>query len=117
MKMKKIFFVYLALSSILFVYAQPVKTHGHLRVDSTQLKDQHGQDIVLRGMSFGWHNWWPRFYNKGAVKWLYEDWHCSVVRAAMGIEPAGGYLQDSTGAKKKIRAVVDAAINTGIYVI
>jgi endoglucanase len=73
--------------------------------------------VVLRGMSFGWHNWWPRFYNAGAVSWLYKDWNCSVVRAAMGIEPDQGYLKDPNGSKKKIKAVADAAIKEGIYVI
>ncbi len=97
--------------------AQPVHQHGQLHVDSTQLKDQNGHDMVLRGMSFGWHNWWPRFYNESAVKWLYRDWHCSVVRAAMGVEPSGGYIQDSAGANQKIKAVVDAAIHAGIYVL
>jgi endoglucanase len=58
--------------------AQPVKKYGQLKVVSTQLVDQKGIPVVLRGMSFGWHNWWPQFYNAGAVKWLYEDWNCSI---------------------------------------
>ena len=97
--------------------AQPVKKHGQLKVDSTQLKDNTGKPIVLRGASFGWHNWWPRFYNKGAVNWLANDWGCNVVRAAMGIEPEKGYLKDPAGSIEKIEAVVDAAIKEGIYVI
>ena len=32
------------------------------------LKDEKGNAVVLRGMSFGWHNWWPRFYNAGTVQ-------------------------------------------------
>ena len=117
MNMKKIFFVCLSICSIFFGHTQVVKKHGHLQVDASQLKDEKGQPVVLRGMSFGWHNWWPRFYNEDAVEWLNKDWHCSVVRAAMGIEPNGGYLQDSIGAKQKIKAVVDAAIEEDIYVI
>ena len=97
--------------------AQPVKIHGRLHVDKTQLKDEHGNDVVLRGMSFGWHNFWPRFYNAGAVKWLHNDWSCTVLRAAMGVEPANGYLQKPDDSKIKIEAVVDAAIKEGIYVI
>lgn len=100
-----------------WLHAQPVKKHGQLRVDSTQLKDKKGKPIVLRGMSFGWHNFWPRFYNANAVHWLAKDWKCTVVRAAMGVEPNGGYIKDPQASKEKIKAVVDAAIKEGIYVI
>jgi len=97
--------------------AQPVKEHGSLKVVGTQLTDQHNNPVVLRGMSFGWHNWWPRFYNKEAVSWLATDWKCSVVRAAMGVEPNRGYLKDAAGSKEKVEAIVDGAIDAGIYVI
>lgn len=99
------------------VNAQPVKAHGQLHVEGTQLKDSHNKEVVLRGMSFGWHNFWPRFYNAGAVNWLAKDWKCSVVRAAMGVEPKDGYLDKPDWSKEKIEAVVDAAIKQGIYVI
>jgi endoglucanase len=100
-----------------FINAQPVKIHGQLHVDKTQLKDSHGNDVVLRGMSFGWHNFWPRFYNEGAVSWLYKDWSATVVRAAMGVEPKNGYIDKPENSKAKIEAVVDAAIKESIYVI
>ena len=68
-------------------------------------------------MSFGWHNWWPRFYNASTVAWLYNDWNYSVLGAAMGVEPDNGYIKDPAGSNDKIRAVVNAAIKEGIYVI
>ena len=37
-------------------HAQPVKTHGQLKVEGTKLVDKNGKLVVLRGMSFGWHN-------------------------------------------------------------
>jgi endoglucanase len=97
--------------------AQPVAKHGQLKVSGTQLSDQSGQPIALHGVSFGWHNWWPRFYTAGAVDWLYRDWNCSVVRAAMGVEPDKGYIKDPAGSTQSVKAVVDAAIKAGIYVI
>ena len=109
------------LTFILFisiVTAQPVKKHGALRVEGTRLVDKDGKTVVLRGMSFGWHNLWPRFYNAGAVKWLTDDWKCSVIRASMGIElNDSGYLKNPVSSANKIKAVVDAAIREGIYVI
>lgn len=99
------------------MYAQPVKAHGQLRVEGTQLKDEKGNAVVLRGMSFGWHNWWPRFYTAGSVQWLNSDWGCTVIRAAMGIEPDGGYIKKPEWSKATIKTVVDEAIKEGIYVI
>lgn len=97
--------------------AQPVKEYGRLRVQGTRLLDQKGRPVVLRGTSFGWHNWHPRYYNDTAVRWLAKDWHCTVVRAAMGIEPEGAYLADSAKAIAKVEAVIRGAISAGIYVI
>ena len=94
-----------------------VQTHGQLSVRGTQLVDAHGEPVVLRGMSFGWHIWWPQFWNADAVRWLRDDWKCTVLRAAMGIEPAGGYLQAPDASKKLVGTVVDACIENDIYVI
>lgn len=103
---------------ITYTNAQPVKTHGALSVKGTKMVDKNGNTVMLRGMSFGWHNLWPRVYNAGAVKWLKEDWYCNVVRASMGIElNNAGYLKDPKGSTDKIKAVVDAAIKNDIYVI
>lgn len=113
--MRKMIFLFLIVGYGL--QAQPVKEHGALQVKGTQLVDAKGQPLVLRGMSFGWHNWWPRFYNQQAVAWLASDWQCSAVRAAMGIEPDGGYKQDPAGAIAKMEAVVEGAIKAGVYVI
>src|SRR5687768_13905451 len=97
--------------------AQTGKPVSPLKVTGTQLTDAGGKPVVLRGVSFGWHNWWPRFYNAGSVQWLKKDWSCSVVRAAMGVEPDKGYLQAKDWSKEKVKAVVDAAIRENIYVI
>lgn len=116
----KLGFLLLLITSLVLlrpVNSQPVKEHGQLQVKGTQLCDAKGDPVILRGMSFGWHNFWPRFYNQDAVAWLASDWHCSVVRAAMGVEPRRGYKEDSAGAVQKIKAVVDGAIRSGIYVI
>jgi endoglucanase len=75
---------------------------------------------MLRGVSFGWHSFWPRFYNEGSVQWLKDDWNANVVRAAMGIQvgsPGLTYKDNPADAKAKITAVVDGAIKEGIYVI
>jgi endoglucanase len=97
--------------------AQPVKVHGRLSVRGTRLLDEKGQGLVLRGTSFGWHNYQPRFYNAPAVQWLAADWKCTVVRAALGVEPEGAYLDDSATALRRVESVIDGALKAGIYVI
>lgn len=98
--------------------AQFVKQHGRLHVEGTQLTDQNNNPVVLRGMSFGWHSMWPRFYNEKAVQWLKKDFNCNVVRAAMGIELGKmSYLKESEFSKEKVEAVVSGAIKSDIYVI
>lgn len=116
--MIKILAVLVLAISIFATQAQPVNKFGQLKVENTKLVDQSGNPIVLRGVSFGWHNLWPRVYTAGAVKWLKDDWKCTVVRASMGIELNDtGYLKNPKFSVAKIKAVVDAAIKQGIYVI
>lgn len=111
-------FIVLLISTLGF--SQVVKEHGQLSVKGTQLVDKNGKHVMLRGMSYGWHSFWPRFYNAESVKWLKEDWNANVVRAAMGIEtgsPGMTYKENPEDAKAKIKAVVDGAIAADIYVI
>ncbi|MBF9253730.1 glycoside hydrolase family 5 protein [Pontibacter sp. 172403-2] len=117
MKGKIILAALLLLGSTTATLAQAVKKHGKLSVTGTQLTDEKGNAVVLRGMSYGWHNFWPRFYNPESVKWLRDDWRVSVVRAAMGVEPKNGYLEKPEWSKEKIKAVVDGAIKNDVYVI
>lgn len=118
MKYKKISTLFLLFSfTLVLLQAQPVKEHGSLSVEGTRIVDQHGNTVMLQGVSYGWHNWWPRFYNKETVKWLRDDWGCTVVRAAMGVEPENSYLDSPDWSKGLIEAVVNGAIENDIYVI
>jgi len=91
-----------------------------LSVQGVQLVDASGKPVVLRGVSYGWHNWWPRFYNNETVKWLKEDWGVNVVRAATGVyfkEPKRTYNQSPEKAVKTVSKVIDGAIENGVYVL
>ena len=94
-----------------------VELNGKLKVVGTQLMNEFGDTIVLRGVSFGWSNFHPRFYNDSAVTWLASDWKCNVIRASMGVGPEHSYLQEPEFGIKCVTTVVDAAIKNGIYVI
>jgi len=98
--------------------AQPVKQHGRLKVTGTQLTDIHDSAVVLHGMSFGWHNLWPRFYNSAAVHELVTNWKCTVIRASMGIQlNDSGYLKSPARSIQLMANVIDACIKEGVYVI
>ncbi|KQO21493.1 glycosyl hydrolase family 5 [Flavobacterium sp. Leaf82] len=118
MKTKTNYFIVTLLLMFFVSNAQFVKNHGQLSVNGTQLADKNNNPIVLRGLSFGWHSMWPRFYNEKAVSWLKKDFNCNVVRAAMGIELGEmAYIKEKQFSKEKIEAVVNGAIKNDIYVI
>ena len=93
-----------------------VEKHGRLRVEGGRIVDKNGKPVALHGMSLFWSQWMGQYYNAAAVKWLRDDWGCTVVRAAMAIEH-GGYLKNPKREKEKAVAVIQAAIDLGIYVI
>lgn len=93
-----------------------VEKLGNLKVAGRQVQDQYGNPVVLRGMSLFWSQWMGQYYNYNCIKWLRDDWKCTVVRAAMGVEQ-GGYLSNPAVEKEKIKTVIDACIDLGIYVI
>lgn len=96
-----------------------------LYVEGTQLMAA-GKPVAMRGVSFGWHNIWPRFYNKEAVKHLHDDWGVQLFRAAIGADDHakadnpgihGGYMGEPEFALECLYNVVDGAIESGSYII
>jgi endoglucanase len=96
----------------------PVELHGRLAVCGSRICDQHGRPVQLRGMSLFWSNtgWGgERFYDAAVVAALADGWGATLVRAAMGIE-GDGPGQNAAG-EARARAVVDAAVARGLYVV
>jgi len=93
-----------------------VDLYGQLKVESSNIVNKDGETVYLRGMSLFWSQWIDKYYNYNCIKWLRDDWKCTVIRAAMGIEP-DGYLSNAEREKTKIKKVIEACIDLGIYVI
>jgi endoglucanase len=106
----------LALCASLAPAESIVDKHGRLRVQGNRIVDRNGQNVQLRGMALYWSQWQGGFYNRNAVQWLRDDWRVTIVRASMAVEQ-GGYLTNPAVEKAKVKAVVDAAIELGLYVI
>ena len=115
--MKKIIPILLALGISIAINAGPVSKHGQLKVQGIHLVDKKGKPVVLRGTSFGWSNWYGKFYTEQTVDWLVSDWKVTVVRAAMGVEPGGAYISNPQLHTELVTNVIDAAIKNDIYVI
>ncbi len=93
---------------------------GPLSVSGSQIVNQYGQPVSFAGMSFFWSNYdWggERYYNASCLNWLVNDWEVTIVRAAMGVEDDGGYIDKPDFNKGKLKTIVDASIAAGIYVI
>ncbi|HWK56729.1 MAG TPA: glycoside hydrolase family 5 protein [Parapedobacter sp.] len=98
--------------------ATPVAQHGVLQTVGNRIVDQHGAPPQLRGISFSWSIWEGRkYYNDAVVDWLVDDFHVSLIRLSMAIEPDEGYLQQPEKQMALIRQIADRGIKRGIYVI
>ncbi len=97
----------------------PVERHGQLSVSGTNLVDQDGEAVQLKGVSSMWLNWEHDGYAEDptALRWLRNNWKLSVIRAAMGVEPEGAYLSDPEHATSQVHTIVQNAIDAGVYVI
>lgn len=99
----------------------PVDVHGKLSISGNRLVDKTGVPVQLSGMSLFWSGWAGQFYNRKAVSWLAYDWRISVVRAAIGVEGNGNYLDSLNKGDianlQRADSVIQAAIDNGIYVI
>ena len=97
-----------------------VEKHGLLKVSGNKIVGDDNEPVSLAGNSFFWsnNNWGGhRFYKASVVDWLKIDWNTTIVRAAMGVDDTGGYLSDKTANKSRLKTIVEAAIDAGIYVI
>lgn len=113
------------LSALIFCFTgfaqkagSPVALNGALSVQGNQIINKNGIAPQLRGLSFSWSLWGgQKYYNKAVVDWITRDFKVSIIRAAMGVQPDNGYLQNPVIQKQLITDVVDRAIKNGIYVL
>lgn len=102
---------------------QAVDVYGQLSVSGNKVVDKNSDPVQLQGMSLFWSNYSNQWGNEGdfytyeAVQEIRDEWCSNIVRAPMGIEPDGAYLDNPEEQKAKIETIVDAAIDLGMYVI
>lgn len=90
---------------------------GALHVDGTQLVDEQGRPVQLRGISTHGLQWFPEYVNEECFRELHEDWQANVIRLAM-YTAEGGYCDGNQKALKELVANgVEYATNQDMYVI
>lgn len=96
-----------------------VQHHGALSVSGVHIVDAKGENVCLAGPSYFWSNTgWDgaAFYNADSLNYFVDQWQASWVRAAMGIDAKGGVIDDPEN-EQRVIALIDAAIDRGIYVL
>ncbi len=94
-------------------------TCGKLSVQGTQLVDENGDAVQLRGISTHGLAWFPQYVNEELFGEFRRDWKANVIRLAMYTAESGGYCTDGDKEKLKelIRNGVEYAANQDMYVI
>jgi ribosomal 50S subunit-recycling heat shock protein len=101
-------------------YASIVAKHGRLQVNGNKIVDKNSEHVSFAGNSFFWSNdgWGGnRFYNKSAVSWLKLDWQTTIIRAAIGVDESGGYIDSKINNLNRAKTLINAALEEGLYVI
>ena len=104
--------------SIVAQRLHPVDVNGALSVSGNQLVNKAGVPPQLRGVSLSWSLWaGKKYYNHNVVNWLTTDFHITLLRASMAVQPDGGYLQNPEEQTSLMMEVIDQSIKNGIYVL
>lgn len=91
-----------------------VSKNGHLQVVGTQLCNERGEAIVLRGMSSHGIQWFPQFLSRECIQST-ADSGANLFRVAMYTDE-NGYISNRS-IKNTLISAVDTAIALDMYVI
>ena len=94
----------------------PVAINGKLKVTGTNLTNECGNPVQLRGMSTHGVQWFPNCYNATSLNALVSDWGIDVFRIAMYVQE-GGYTTNPSYWKTWIDNMVTECGNRGIYCV
>ncbi len=92
---------------------------GRLSVKDTQLVDERGNPVRLRGISTHGIAWFPQYVNEQLFKELRREWKANVLRLAMYTAAPGGYCTDGDkeSLKRLVKSGVEYAAAQDLYVI
>jgi hypothetical protein len=95
-----------------------VAKYGALKRQGSNIVGSNGEPAQVAGPSLYWSIWGgEKFYNSAVVTKVATSWNATLIRAAIAVEFSGGYLETPDAQIAYAKAVVDAAIENGIYVL
>lgn len=98
-----------------------VEKHGKLAVSGTKLVDEHGETVVLQGVSTHGLAWFPQYVNKEAFRTMRDKWNVNCVRLALYTEEYAGYCTGDEENRKKLEQVIDSGVSyakeLGMYAV
>lgn len=92
----------------------PVALNGRLKVVGTQMVNECGNPVQLRGMSTHGPQWFGNCICSESLDVLVNDWGISLFRLAMYVEE-GGYVKNPSQWRSWIDQYVDECEKRGIY--
>ena len=92
-----------------------------LKVKGTQLVNDKGKTVQLRGVSTHGLSWYPQYVNQKAFSWMKKNWKINTVRLAMYTSEYNGYCTGGKANRKTLEKRIDqgvkCAAKAGLYVI
>ncbi len=96
--------------------APPVERHGQLSVCGTDLCDESGQTVQLRGMSTHGLQWYRQCLTDASLDVLFDEWRADLLRTSMYVHE-GGYLTDPAAYTRTVSDLVDEIVERDRYAI
>lgn len=109
----------LSMSAADYPVGSPVFLNGKLSVKGSQMVNECGNPVQLRGMSSHGLAWFPNCYKEEGIKTLVEDWGIDIFRLAIYTHEWGGYTTNQWKSKDAYNAYIDEMVELcgkyGIY--
>lgn len=96
--------------------APPVERHGQLSVCGTDLCDETGRTVQLRGMSTHGLQWYRQCLTDASLDVLFDEWHADLLRTSMYVHE-GGYLTDPAAYTQVVSDLVDEVVSRDSYAV
>ncbi len=96
---------------------QSASENGWLKVDGAQIKNEHGDEIQLVGLSTHGIQWYRELYTRETLTHLKDELGINVFRIAMYTDPAmSGYVSHRE-LEEELYRLVDLSIELDLYVV